>query len=168
MIRTVAANIARFFLILLIQVIVLDNVRLGGLFNPYFYVLFILLLPFETPGWLLLISAFLLGTSMDIINNTPGMHTMASVLMAFVRPYLLNLFAPREGYDSDTNPRISHMGFNWFLRYSLVLVFIHHLLLFYLEAFTLNNFFFTFLRVILSTILTVSTIVLSQYFIFRK
>jgi len=168
MIRTLAVNIIRFFLILLIQWIIMDNVRLGGLFNPYFYVLFILLLPFETPGWLLLLSAFFLGASMDIINNTPGMHTMASLLLAFVRPYLLNLFSPREGYETASSPRLLQMGFSWFLRYTVVLVFIHHLLLFFLEAFTLSNFFFTFLRVILSTILTVSTIVLSQFFIFRK
>ncbi len=152
MIRNLALNIVRFFLILLIQVLIMDNIRLGGLFNPYFYVIFILLLPFETPGWLLLIVGFLLGTSMDIVNNTPGMHTMATLLMSFIRPYLLNLFAPREGYDAETQPRIYHMGFNWFFRY----------------AFTLSNFLFTFLRVILSTILTVATIMLSQYFIFRK
>ncbi|MFZ5940417.1 MAG: rod shape-determining protein MreD [Bacteroidota bacterium] len=168
MIRVITSNIVRFFLILLIQVLIMDNIRLGGLFNPYFYTLFILLLPFETPGWLLLLSAFLLGTSMDVVNNTPGMHTMASLLMAFVRPYLLNLSAPREGYDTETYPRIYFMGFSWFLKYTLVLVFIHHLLLFYLEAFTFTNFFFTFLRVILSTALTTSTILLSQFFIFRK
>jgi len=168
MIRNLALNIVRFFLILLIQVLIMDNIRLGGLFNPYFYVIFILLLPFETPGWLLLIVGFLLGASMDIVNNTPGMHTMATLLMSFIRPYLLNLFSPREGYDAETQPRIFHMGFNWFFRYAVVLVFIHHLLLFYLEAFTLSNFLFTFLRVILSTILTVATIMLSQYFIFRK
>ncbi len=168
MIRRVAIYIVRFILILLIQILVMDNIRLGGLFNPYFYIIFILLLPFETPGWLLLFAAFLLGSSMDIVNNTPGMHTMATLLMAFVRPYLLNLFAPREGYNTETSPRVFYMGFLWFFKYTLVLVFIHHLCLFYLEAFTLTDFFFTFLRVILSTVLTVSIIMLSQYFIFRK
>jgi hypothetical protein len=65
-------------------------------------------------------------------------------------------------------PRIHYYGFNWFLKYTLVIVFIHHLALFYLEVFQLKEFLSTFLRVILSTILSTSTIVLSQYFVFRK
>jgi hypothetical protein len=97
-----------------------------------------------------------------------GMHTAATVLIAFLRPYLLNLFAPRDGYEPDTYPRIYYYGFTWFLKYTLIIVFVHHFVLFYLEVFNLKDFFSTFLRVILSTLLSVSTIVLSQYFVFRK
>ena len=96
------------------------------------------------------------------------MHTAATVLIAFIRPYLLNLLAPRDGYDSDSFPRIHYYGFLWFLKYTLIIVVIHHLVLFYLEVFQLRDFLSTLLRVILSSILSTSTIVLSQYFVFRK
>jgi len=141
---------------------------MGGYLNPYFYVLFIILMPFETPRWLLLLTAFLLGVSVDLFTNTLGMHAAASVFMAFLRPWILSIFAPRDGYEQDTFPRIFFYGFNWFLRYSLVMVFFHHLALFYLEVFHFQDFLSTFLRVILSTLVTTATIILSQYFIFRK
>ncbi len=96
------------------------------------------------------------------------MHTAATVLVAFIRPYLLNLLAPRDGYDTDSFPRIHYYGFLWFLKYTLIIVVIHHFLLFYLEVFQLKDFLSTLLRVILSSILSTSTIVLSQYFVFRK
>lgn len=168
MIRIVGRNIIRFLILLLFQVLVLDNVRMGGYLNPYIYVLFILLMPFETPRWLLLVTAFLMGVSVDLYTNTLGMHAAASVFMAFLRPWVLSVFAPRDGYEPETFPRIFFYGFNWFLRYSLVMVFLHHLALFYIEAFHFQDFLSTLLRVILSTALSTATIILSQYFIFRK
>ncbi|MEA3463149.1 MAG: rod shape-determining protein MreD [Bacteroidota bacterium] len=164
----IARNIFRFIIVILFQVLVMDNVMINGYMIPYIYLLFILLMPFETPRWVQLLLGFALGLSIDLFNGTPGMHTAATVLAAFVRPYLLDLLASRDGYEPDTFPRIHYYGFFWFLKYTLIIVFIHHLALFYLEVFQLRVFFSTLLRVILSSILSTSTIVLSQYFVFRK
>jgi len=164
----IARNIFRFVVLILFQVLVMDNVLINGYMIPYIYLLFILLMPFETPRWIQLLSGFALGLAMDLFSGTLGMHTAATVLAAFVRPYLLDLLASRDGYEPDTFPRIHYYGLLWFLKYALIIVFIHHLALFYLEVFQLKVFLSTLLRVILSTILSTSTIVLSQYFVFRK
>ncbi|MCF8226144.1 MAG: rod shape-determining protein MreD [Bacteroidales bacterium] len=168
MIRIATRNIVRFFILVLFQVLVMDNIQLGGYLNPYFYILFILLLPFETPRWVLLVGGFMLGLSIDLFTNTLGMHTAATVLIAFIRPWILKTFAPRDGYEPETFPRIYYYGFNWFAIYTLILTFIHHMALFYIEVFNFQDFLSTFLRVVLSTVLTSATIILSQYFIFRK
>lgn len=161
-------NIIRFLVVIIFQVLVMDNVMINGFMVPYIYLLFILLMPFETPPWVLLLSGFALGFGIDLFEHTPGMHTFSTVLAAFLRPYMLNLLAPRDGYEPDTFPRIHYYGFLWFLKYTLIIVAIHHLALFYLEVFQLKDFLSTLLRVILSTLLSASTIVLSQYFVFRK
>jgi hypothetical protein len=163
-----ARNIIRFLVVVLFQILVMDNVMINGYLVPYVYLLFILLMPFETPRWVILISGFLLGLGIDIFEQTPGMHTAATVLVAFIRPYLLNLLSPRDGYEPDTFPRVHYYGFLWFVKYALIIVVIHHFVLFYLEVFQLKDFLSTLLRVILSTLLSTSTIVLSQYFVFRK
>lgn len=164
----IARNIFRFVVVILFQVLVMDNVMISGYMIPYIYILFIILMPFETPRWVQLLSGFALGFTMDLFTGTPGMHTAACVLIAFIRPYLLELLASRDGYEPETYPRIHYYGFIWFLKYTVIIVLIHHLALFYLEVFQLKGFFSTLLRVILSTILSTSTIVLSQYFVFRK
>ena len=164
----IVRNIVRFLVVILFQVLVMDNVMINGYMIPYIYILFILLMPFETPRWAQLLLGFLLGMGIDLFLNTPGMHTAATVLVAFIRPYLLDLLAPRDGYEIDSFPRIHYYGFLWFLKYTLLIVLIHHLALFYLEVFQLKDFLTTLLRVILSSILSTSTIILSQYFVFRK
>ena len=164
----IARNIVRFIVVVIFQVLVMDNVMISGYMVPYIYLLFILLMPFETPRWIVLLAGFILGLGIDLFEHTLGMHTAATVLVAFVRPYFLDLLAPRDGYEPETFPRIHYYGFLWFLKYTLLIVFIHHFVLFYLEVFQLQNFLSTLLRVILSSVLSASTIVLSQYFVFRK
>jgi rod shape-determining protein MreD len=154
--------------LVLFQVLILNNIQFSGYINPYMYVLFILLLPFEIPSWLLLLFGFVLGLSMDLFTHTIGMHTSATVIMAFLRPYVLNLFAPRDGYETGTYPRISYYGLSWFFKYAAILVFLHHFVLFYLEIFRLSEFFATFFRVIASSIVSLVFIILSQYVVFRK
>lgn len=168
MVRLLARNIIRFLVVILIQALILNNIMLHGYLNPYFYIIFILLLPFETPRWLLLVSGFALGISVDLFANTLGMHTAATVFIAFLRPWILSLFSPRDGYEPETLPTVHFYGITWFVSYALVLTFLHHLVLFYIEVFHFQEFFSTFLRVFLSTLLTASTIILSQFFIFRK
>jgi hypothetical protein len=164
----IARNIVRFMVVIIFQILVMDNVMISGYMVPYVYLLFILLMPFETPRWMVLLLGFFLGLGIDVFEHTLGLHTAATVLLAFIRPYVLNLLAPRDGYETETFPRINYYGFAWFLKYTLLMVLVHHLALFYLEVFQLQNFFSTLLRVILSTALSAATIVLSQFFVFRK
>jgi hypothetical protein len=61
--------------------------------------------------------------------------------MAFLRPLVLDYFAPRDGYVSGTYPRVFYYGFGWFLQYAAILIFAHHFFLFYIEVFRLSDFF---------------------------
>jgi len=168
MINIYIRNILSFFTVVLLQVLLLDNIQLGGYLNPYFYVIFILLLPFETPKWLLIILAFMLGLSVDLFNGTPGMHASASVFMAFMRPFTLKNFSPREGYESGTFPRVYYYGIRWFAKYTIIMILSHQLFLFLVESFHFSDILFTLARVILSTVLTSLLILISQFFIYRK
>ncbi len=168
MINFLYRNIGRFIVLVLIQVLILNNIQFSGYVNPFMYVLFILLLPFETPNWLIILLGFVLGLTIDLFSNTIGMHAFATVFMAFLRPYVLKIIKPHDGYEPGTFPRLYYFGFTWFLRYSIILVFSHHLFLFYIEVFRFTNFFSTLMRVILSVLFSMVIILLSQYFIFRK
>jgi rod shape-determining protein MreD len=157
-----------FIVSVLLQVLIFNNILIARMISPFFYILFLILLPFNTPRALLLLIAFALGLSIDLFTNTIGVHAFACVFTAFIRPGVLSLIAPRETLESVSAPRIENMGFQWFIGYAAFMILVHHLVLFYMEAFTFQDFFFTFIRIILSSILTLILIVLSQFIIFRK
>lgn len=167
MINTYINNIARFLILILLQVLILDNINFGGYVNPYLYVYFILLLPFETSGWLLLISSFLLGFGVDVFAGTLGMHTFASVLMAFFRPLVIRSISSKREYETGMSPCIQDLGFQWFFVYSFILILIHHLALFYLEVFRFSDFVNTFLRAIYSVVFTLILVILTQFLFYK-
>ena len=168
MLNTILKYTGLFILLLAMQVLLLNNIQFSGFVNPYIYILFILLLPFETPRWLILILSFGTGLVMDLTTGTPGLHTSATVLAGFVRPYLLNLISPHEGYEPGDLPGIRNYGLRWFIIYILVITAIHHFFLFYVEVFTLDYFFRTFLRVLMSTGFTILFIIIVQIIIIRR
>jgi rod shape-determining protein MreD len=156
-------NIIRFIILVLFQVFILNNIEINGYINPYFYVYFILLLPFETPKWLLLTSAFIIGLSIDVFSNSLGINSAACVLIAFLRPGLINVLTSKREFETGIKPGIRDLGFVWFFNYSIILVFIHHFALFFLEAFSFHNFWFTFYQVLASSGLSILLIIFSQY-----
>ena len=168
MLNEVIRNIIRFAILVGVQVLIIKNIELGQFINPFIYILFIIVLPFETPKWLLLLSAFAMGITIDMFYDTAGMHAAACVFIGYLRPGLLKLFSPRDGYEFGTQPTIQYLGIPWFLSYSAILIVLHHLVLFYIEVFRFSEFFSTLLRVIISSMFTILLVVISQYLFHNK
>jgi rod shape-determining protein MreD len=161
-------NSLRFIIVLLLQILVFNNIQLNGYINPFFYILFILLLPFETPPWLLIGSSFLLGLSVDIFSHSYGMHAAASVFIAYLRPSIVRFIHSKKEFEAGILPTMAHLGFRWFISYASLMVFIHHFIYFFLEVFRLNDFFNTFYRVIYSSIATIIVIIAEQFLFFKE
>jgi rod shape-determining protein MreD len=153
-----------FILLILLQVLLFNNIQFSGYVNPYVYIMFILLLPVEIPAWLILLLSFATGIIMDLFSGSPGMHSSATVLAGFVRPYILRIISPRDGYELRSEPSILNYGFRWFLTYTALVVLVHHSALFYLEVFRLADFFRTMIRVLLSSVFTVAFILLIEFY----
>ena len=135
---------------------------------PYLYILFILLLPFETPNWLLFFLAFLIGITVDVFNDTLGLHATACSILVLVRILFIRITVQKDNYDSDPEPSLSVMGFRWFFFYALILTLIHHFFLLNFEVFKFYEIPSTLSRVLFSSIFTVILIFVSELLFYRK
>jgi len=151
---TVLQNILRFVLLVLLQVLVLNNIQFLGYINPYIYILFILVLPVQMPRWFLLILAFFLGLTIDVFSNTPGTHAFATVFVAFFRDGIIKLFTNIEEGNNPT-PSFHTFGVSSFVKYVIVMVLVHHTILFILEAFSFVNFWIVLAKILLSSLVTI-------------
>ena len=100
------------------------------------YPLFIFLLPLKTPKVLVILLAFALGLFVDIFYDSPGVHAGASTFTAYFRIYVLRMLEPYEGYGLNDSPTVETMGLGWFMTYSSILLGVHLLTYFSLEAFS--------------------------------
>ncbi len=168
MISIIPRYIFNFIFYVLLQVVILNKMEFSGYLNPYLYVIFILILPFETPGWLLLTLASILGLSIDMFSNTTGMHMAATLLIAYLRPFILSRFSPRDNYEPGTLPLPSYYGFPWFFKYAAILVFIHHFVYFIIESFSIENIVSILIKTIGSTLFTLVIMGITLLFTFQK
>ena len=158
--NTLIRNILLFLGLVFLQVMIFDNLRLGSFIHPYVYVLFVMLLPFDTPRWKLIINGFIIGMVIDIFNGTPGLNAAATVLMAYLRPNIINLTTRKSDIDGKTTPSVSEMGMKWFLPYCILLLIIHNFTFFMLEAFTFHLIGLVLLETLTSIIFSSIVIVL--------
>lgn len=162
------SNSLRFILLIFVQVFLLKNVVFYDLNVPYLYILFILLLPFETPNWALFFFSFLIGLTVDLFNDTLGLHAAACTILALARILFISVTVQKDNYDSDPEPSLSMMGFRWFFFYALILTLIHHFFLLNFEVFKFSEITSTLSRVILSSLITLILIFILELLFFRK
>lgn len=138
---------------ILVQVFVLNKIpHLHRFIVPYLYFLFILWLPFTTHRMVLLLVGFITGLSLDYFTLTPGLHTAACVLIAYVRPFMINLLIAKETTEitfHEPSPR--GMGWGPYFIYAFILTLLHHSYLVMLEWLQFGSFL-TFIIKTLSTV----------------
>ena len=147
----------------MVQVFIFDNIRFGNYIHPYIYVLFVMLLPFDTPKWRLILDGFFIGMAVDIFNGTPGLNAAATVFMAYVRPYVISAMTRKSDIEDKIEPSITEMGLEWFFVYGLLLLVFHNLVLFWLEAFSIRLLGIVLLEVLLSAPISLIVIILIIY-----
>ena len=132
----------------------------------FFYLGFLLFLPIATPIVVQLLLGFVLGFSMDLFYDTGGLHAAATVLLAFLRPWVLRLLTPRDGYDSADSVNVHQRGGQWFVVYLVLLVGLHHAAFFLLELGSFRTFGLTLVKIVVSTLFTGLTLLIVQLLFF--
>lgn len=156
-----------FFLYVLLQVLIFNRINLWGVLTPMVYILFILSLPFQTPRWLVVLLGFLLGLSIDMFSGILGLHALATLVIAFVRPAVVRILPLRVEREEHLLPIFYDMKFSWYFRYVFLLTFIHHLVYFFVDAFTFHNFFRTFLVSLINIIFPLICIFIIQILFYK-
>ncbi|MBC5863751.1 rod shape-determining protein MreD [Flavobacterium sp. K77] len=160
---TLLVNILRFILLLALQIIVFNNMNFLGYISPFPYILFIILYPVNGNKAGLIAASFAMGIIMDLFSNSGGTHATASLMLAYLRPYLFK-FAFGLSYEYQTirlNDVLTPQRFTFIL----LSVVIHHFTLFLLEAFQLSFLLDTLITTLLSTVFTILICIIIIYLI---
>ncbi len=151
-------QIGRYLLIMVLQVLLFDQLQLWGACHPYIYVLCLLMMPITLPHSAdMLIGAFA-GFIMDIFCNSLGVHMAACILLMYIRPYLIGVIVN----DKDRlNEQISlhSIGMEALLKYTVIMVLIHHLTVFSLAAWSWSHMGFVLLETIVSSTITILLVI---------
>lgn len=160
----------RFLIFILVQVFVLFQVKpLHQFVVPYLYFLYILWLPFNTPRITLTMIGFLFGMSLDYFTKTPGLHAAPCTLIAYLRPFLVNVLIRQEGAEQNYgSPSLTSMGPAPYATYVFILTLVHNGYLVFLEWMEFGTFFYFIGKVLASTGVSLLLIFVTELLFFRK
>jgi hypothetical protein len=161
-------NILRFVVIILLQVLVFDNINLWGYLTPYVYLFLLLSLRIDINKTLLLFIGFFTGLTVDIFQNTLGIQAAAATLLVFARPYVINLYFNKTDFSPSDEPDINKLKFSGYVKYIFTLLFLHHFLLFFLEAFSFSHILDIVKDAFYNTVLTGITILITEMLLVKR
>lgn len=162
-------NTARIILFILIQVYLLNKIHLHRFIVPYLYYLPILWLSFSIPRVSLLFIGFATGLFLDYFMMTPGLHAAACVLIAFVRPFIINILTPKESSEFNyREPSPRAMQWTPYAVYVFILTLLHHGYMVFLEWLDFGAFLDFIIKVVATTAISMLLIFTVELLFPRK
>lgn len=156
-----------FLSLLFLQVFILNNILLLGFVNPYLYIAFAIFYPLKKERYLFLFLSFLLGISIDFFSNSGGMHAFSLLFIAYIRLFFVRIIFKKTEQD--------YLLFNLFqepfgkvFNYVIILIVIHHFILFSLANFSTQNISNVLINTLYSSIFTAILFFIGSYIFRRK
>jgi hypothetical protein len=167
--KTIFHQLLGFLFYVMLQLIVFRNIWVFDIAYCWVYVAPILLLPVQVKNWVLIIVAFLLGLFVDTLYDKIGMNAAACVLIAFLRPFLINsMIGKNTGNDDIKELSINTIGFQSFSVYLLLLLLAHHFLLNIINAASSAFFMRTLAKTVFSAFFSYLMIIASQMLFYSR
>lgn len=151
-----------FVVVVLLQVLLFENLQISSYINIYMYIVALLLLPTRTSGAVTLIYGALLGFSVDFMIGMPGINSISTIFIAFIRPLLLKLFVSHDLINDDIVPTASRVGVSSFILYSSSAIILNNMIIFYLDSVGIYSIDGVFLKFGVSTLITIFVVFLCQ------
>jgi len=163
---SIREQIFNFMALFLIQLPLLYRITLGDRVFGFFYIGFLVLIPFRISRPYLLLAGFFSGLLVDAFSNTPGIHAGACVLTMYIRDLWLKIVID----DTEELTNLNHISLKktGLLLYAFPLVLIHHLIIFLVENGGLHLFGMLISKTILSSLFSFTIIFVLNYLIVPK
>ena len=127
----------QFFLLIFLQSFLLNNINFFGFINPNLYLLLIVIHRLDSNPTILILLGFILGLLIDLLNQGSGGHTIATLTIAFLRPYIVK-FSFGVNYDLPMG-MVKGSPLSKRLIYISTIILVHHLLLYSVIYFSIDN-----------------------------
>lgn len=119
---------------IIFQVVIFNNLIILNCAIALVFLYYIVILPISLSPNYVMSLAFLMGLSIDIFQDTPGMNAMACTIIGFIRRPVFFLYNERDEEYGSKRLGLNTLGIVPFLKYLLTIVLIYTVILYIIEA----------------------------------
>lgn len=148
--RSLFTDFLQIVALIALQIFVLNRITLFGQYTPVLYPVFVMFYPFFRNRFVFLALSFLLGLGIDAFLGTWGINALATTIVAYFRTVIF-----RTSTDTSTD-FFSFDSLQWsqFVLFILSSIFMHQLIVQYVEFFKFSKFFEVFLNILVTSLIS--------------
>ncbi len=148
--RSLFTDFLQIVALIALQIFVLNRITLFGQYTPVLYPVFVMFYPFFRNRFVFLALSFLLGLGIDAFLGTWGINALATTIVAYFRTVIF-----RTSTDTSTD-FFSFDSLQWsqFVLFILSSIFMHQLIVQYVEFFKFSRFFEVFLNILVTSLIS--------------
>ncbi|MEA5005435.1 MAG: hypothetical protein VB022_03385 [Rikenellaceae bacterium] len=167
--NSISRDIILFISFLIAQILLTNFIDFGPLVFISVYPLYILTRPRHINNVISIVTAFILGFLTDYFTGSIlGINAAAATLLAFAQPFLVKFVIRKDSNEGPLRPGIAEIGFRRFFIFLLSGLILHHIAIIWLENFSLQIDFYSFLRILISLVLNFLLLTMIEFGIFYK
>ena len=152
--KSVFSYILLFVILVLVQALLMNHIVLFSSAVCFIFIYFLIKLPINLSANLLLTLGFLIGLSVDILSDTPGLNALCCTVLASLKRPVFFAYEQHDDKNRNVAPSIGTMGFFNFCKYIFSISAIYCLLAFFVEFIEFTDIIGIFIKAGASTLFT--------------
>ncbi len=143
-----------FVILVLVQALLMNHIVLFSSAVCFIFIYFLIKLPINLSANLVLTLGFLLGLSVDMLSDTPGLNALCCTVLASLKRPVFFAYEQHDDQNRNISPSIGTVGFFNFSKYIFSMSAIYCLLTFFVEFINFSDILGILIKAGASTIFT--------------
>lgn len=148
-------------LFLILQALFFDHINLFGFGNPAVYLVLLINYRLNLNQFGFILISFAIGFTLDVITQTAGAHSVASITVAFFRPFIINYSFGKN--NELTNPLNTSISLSSRMLYILSIILLHQFIFSFFAFFSFSLGYKIMLYFVVNSLFSFGIIIASLY-----
>ncbi len=157
-----------FVILVLLQALLMNHIVLFNSAVCFIFIYFIIKLPLNLSANLMLTLGFLLGLSVDMLSDTPGLNALCCTILALLKRPVFFAYEQHDDQKRNISPGIGTIGFFNFCKYILSMSAIYCLLAFFVEYIEFTDIVGILIKAGASTLFTFSVMLAIDSLVYKN
>lgn len=166
--KSVISYIFLFVILVLLQALLMNHIVLFNSAVCFIFIYFLIKLPVNLAPNLVLTLGFLLGLSVDMLSDTPGLNALCCTVLASLKRPVFFAYEQHDDQKRNMAPGIGTMGILNFCKYAFSISAIYCLLAFFVEFIEFTDILGILIKAGASTLFTFLTMLAIDSLVYKN
>ncbi|MDE7097246.1 MAG: rod shape-determining protein MreD [Muribaculaceae bacterium] len=166
--KDIISYILLFVILVLVQGLLMNHIVLFNSAVCFIFIYFIIKLPINLSTNLLLTLGFILGLSVDVLSDTPGLNALTCTVLSVLKRPMFFAYEQHDDQKRNVSPSLGSMGLFNYCKYIFTLSAIFCIIIYFVEFINFIDIIDILIKAGASTLFTFLVILAVDSLVYRN